>query len=322
MKRSTFFWIGGIFLFMLFGCVGLFVLVSMMGSMTIGGSSISEFEPVEGDAVALIRIEGTILPGEGGTPNPFNPTVGAFSQSIIDHLQRANEDEQVKAIVLVVDTPGGSVYASDEIALQVDAMDKPVVAAMGSMAASGGYYVSAVADEIWASPHTLTCSIGVIVQFLNYSELAQEYGVKSVVFKSGEYKDTGNAFRDITEEEAVIWQSLIDEAYDAFVAIVAEGRGLSEGTVREVADGRICTGKQAQEMQLVDEMGYLPDAIKRAGELGGIDGDDPPVKEYFDEPSLFDVFTTMMNRPSPVSEVRQLIEYRPGATLMYFYSGW
>jgi len=198
-------------------------------------------------------------------------------------------------------------------------MDKPVLSAMGSMAASGGYYVSAPADEIWASPHTLTCSIGVIAQFINYEMLATQFGVENIVFKSGENKDMGSPFREVTEEEAAIWQAMIDEAYDAFVTVVAEGRGLAEADVRAIADGRICTGKQAEEMQLVDSMGYLPDVIQRAGELAGIEGD-PPVIEYTDEPGFLDIFTSMMSRPSPVTEVRELLGHRTGAMLMYLYS--
>ena len=311
MGKRTLLWIGGICLLGLFGCGALFFVVAMFGNVET---------TVTGDAVALVRVEGVILPGEGGGSNPFNSVTGAFSTKIVDQLKQANANDQVKAVVLVVDSPGGSVYASDEIYLQVAAMDKPIISAMGSAAASGGYYVSAPTDEIWASPHTITCSVGVIAQYLNYEGLANEYGVKSVVFKSGKHKDMGSAFREATEEEQQIWQALIDESYDAFVAIVAEGRSLSEDVVRELADGRICTGKQAKEMQLVDELGYLPDAIQRAGELGGIEGD-PPLIEYNEEPSLLELLTTMLSRPSPVAEVRQLLEFQAGATLMYLYTG-
>ncbi len=311
MSRKTFLWVAGTILFLLVGCGAIFALV---------GNSFSDFEPsVTGDSVALVRVEGVILPGEGDNSNPFAGTSGAFSIPIVDNLKEANENENVKAVVLVVDSPGGSVYASDEIALQVAAMDKPVISAMGSMAASGGYYVSAPTDEIWASPHTLTCSIGVIIQLLNYDDLAAEYGVESVVYKSGNLKDMGNPFTDATSEEEVVWQSMIDEAYDAFVALVADGRGIEESTVRELADGRVCTGKQALESKLVDNLGYLPDAIKRAGELGGIEGD-PAIFEFREEPSLLEILMGGLNRPSPVAEIRQLFEFRSGASLMYLYS--
>lgn len=310
MSRKTFFWIGGIGLILLFGCGALFVFVGSVGNI----------EPtVTGDAVALVRIEGVILPGEGDDVNPLAVSGGAYSTSIIDYLKQANTNDQIKAIVLVVDSPGGSVYASDEVALQVAAMDKPILAAMGSVAASGGYYVSAPADEIWASPHTLTCSIGVIIQFVNIDELAAEYGVDSITYKSGQHKDMGNPFTPATAEEDAIWQSMIDEAYDAFVDIVAKGRDISEETVREMADGRICTGKQALELKLVDKLGYLPDVIQRAGELGGIDGE-PPTIEYKREPGLLELLMGALQRPSPIGELRQLLEFRAGATLMYLYS--
>lgn len=312
MTKRTFFWVAGIFLFLIFGCIALFV-ISTMGA----GSGITL--DVEGDAVALVRVEGAILPGRGNNSNPFDVTSGAYSTTIIEHLQQANENDQVKAVVLFVDSPGGSVYASDEIALQLTQMDKPVLSAMGSMSASGGYYISAPTDEIWASPHTLTCSIGVIAQFINYDDLAAQFGVKNIVFKSGDNKDMGSPFREVTDEEAAIWQAMIDEAYDAFVDVVAEGRGLPEEDVRAIADGRICTGKQAQEMQLVDSMGYLPDVIQRAGELAGIEGD-PPLIEYTNEPGFLDMFNSMMSRPSPVTEVRELLNSRSGAMLMYLYS--
>jgi len=311
MSKRTIFWVAGIFLFLIFGCIALFVVGNMTGDMTT--------TIVEGDAVALVRVEGTILPGRGDNSNPFAVESGAYSTNIIEHLQRANENDQVKAVVLYVDSPGGSVYASDEIALQVAEMNKPIISAMGSMAASGGYYVSAPTDEIWASAHTLTCSIGVIAQFINYDDLAAQFGVESVVFKSGKHKDMGNPFRDFTEEEEAIWQALIDEAYDAFVTVVSEGRDIADADVRAIADGRICTGKQAQEAGLVDSLGYLPDVIKHAGELAGIEGD-PPLIEYTDEPGIFDVFSSMMSRPSPVAEMRELLEFRSGSMLMYLYS--
>lgn len=314
MNRKTLPWIAVILVLLLAGCGILFYAVN---SLDGGGS---EFASVSGDAVALVRVEGAIMPGEGDGQNLFNPTAGAFSTTIVDNLIKAEEDSRVKAIVLVVDSPGGSVYASDEIALQIEAMQKPVISAMGSMAASGGYYVSAPTDEIWASPHTLTCSIGVIAQLLNYDELAAEYGVETLTYKSGNLKDMGNPFRDPTDEENMVWQVLIDEAYDAFVKVVADGRGLDEGTVREFADGRICTGKQAKELNLVDNLGYLPDAIARAGELGGIEGE-PPTIEYREDPGFLEILAGAASRPSLLEEARSMFEYRPGATLMYFYSG-
>jgi protease-4 len=273
-----------------------------------------------GDAVAIVRVEGVILPGEAPPPNPFSgDSGGAFSQQVIDHLKKANKNDSVKAVVLFVDSPGGSVFASDEIQLQIKAMEKPIIAGMGSLAASGGYFVSAPTDEIWASPHSLTCSIGVISQFLNVEEFADEYGVTAVTIKSGQFKDTGNPFREFTPEDEALWQAIIDEAYDAFVQIVADGRGMEEEAVRAVADGRVCTGQQALEMGLVDNLGYLPDVIDRAAELGGIEGE-PRIIEYRGRPSFFEALGASLNRPSPVDELKEMLHFHAGSPLMYLYT--
>jgi protease-4 len=180
--------------------------------------------------------------------------------------------------------------------------------------------VSAPTDEIWASPHTLTRTIGVISQFLNLEGLAEEYGVTAVTVKSGPFKDTGNPFREFSEADRQLWQAMIDEAYAAFVKVVAEGRKMSEEEVRAVADGRICTGLQAQRMKLVDSLGYLPVVIERAAELGGIEGE-PRLIEYESEPSLLEALGAAMYRPGPVEELRQVLHFQAGSPLMYLYVG-
>lgn len=314
MNRKTWYWIIGLTL------VGLLVCGGLVGlGLLIANSINSEGGPAFGDAVAIVRVEGVILPGEAPAPNPFSAdSGGAFSQQIIENLKDANEDESVKAVVLFVDSPGGSVFASDEIYLQIKAMNKPIIAAMGSLAASGGYYVSAPTQEIWASPHTLTCSIGVISQFINLEGFAEEYGITTITVKSGKYKDTGNPFREFTDEDQALWQAIIDESYSEFVRIVAEGRKMGDEQVRELADGRVCTGKQAKAMGLVDNLGYLPDAIDRAAELGGISGE-PRLVEYDQPVSFFQALGSAFNRPSPVEEVKQLLQFNAGSPLMYLY---
>lgn len=278
-----------------------------------------------GDGVAIIRVEGVIIPGEAPPPSPFGGGAGAaYSQTIIDQLEQAKENDKVKAIVLHVDSPGGSVFASDEIARKIKEMDKPIITAMGSLAASGGYYVSAPTDEIWASPHTLTCSIGVISQFLNLEGFSEEYGITAVTVKSGKFKDTGNPFREFTEEDRALWQDLIDEAYADFVGVVAEGRQMSEPDVREIADGRICSGRQAQEMGLVDELGYLPDVIQRAAELGGLEleeNEEPRIIEYTQDTGFLDLLAASLYRPSPIEELKQILHFNAGSPLMYLYIG-
>jgi protease-4 len=319
MKRKTWYWIIGLTLAGLLVCGG-FVGLGLWFANAFGGGTGGD-GPAFGDAVAIVRVEGMIVPGEAPPPNPFGSSTGvAYSQRVIDHLKRANKDESVKAVILYVDSPGGSVFASDEIYLQIKEMDKPIIASMGSLAASGGYYVSAPTQEIWASPHTLTCSIGVISQFINVEDFAQEYGITAITVKSGKFKDTGNPFREFTEDERELWQTIIDEAYAGFVRIVAEGRQMSEADVRDVADGRICTGQQAQAMGLVDELGYLKDAIDRAAELGGIDGE-PRIVEYKEAGGFFQALGASLNRPSPVDELKEMLHYHAGSPLMYLYTG-
>jgi protease-4 len=191
---------------------------------------------------------------------------------------------------------------------------------MGSMAASGGYYIAAPTAEIWASPHTLTCSIGVIMNLLNLEAFAKEYGVTTVVIKSGEFKDIGNPFREVTAEDRVILQDLIDEAYGNFVTIVAEGRRIPEAKVRAIADGRICSGRQAQQMGLVDRLGYLPEVIHRAAELGHIQGE-PRVVEYGQEYNFWGGLDALVYRPSPIQELRDVLHFNAGSPLMYMYVG-
>lgn len=316
MKRKTWYWITGLILISLLVCGGFVAL----GVWVARSSDSSNTGLAFGDAVAIVRVEGTIVPGEAPPPSPFGvSTTGmAYSEQIVDYLKRANDDASVKAVILYVDSPGGSVFASDEIYRQILQMNKPIITAMGSMAASGGYFVAAPTQEIWASPHTLTCSIGVISQFLNIEEFAQEYGITAITIKSGSLKDTGNPFREFNEEDRVMWQTIVDEAYDEFVRIVAEGREMDDQKVREVADGRVCTGKQAQVMGLVDTLGYLPDVIERAGELGGIEGE-PRVIEYEDTVSFWGALGVTLNRPSPVQELKQLLHFNAGSPLMYLY---
>jgi protease-4 len=307
-------WILGLALAGLLVCGGLIFLGLWAANLDSEG-------PAFGDAVAIVRVEGTILPGEAPPINPFTgESGGAYSQRLIDHLKQAEENEDVKAVVLYVDSPGGSVFASDEIYLQIKAMTKPIITSMNSLAASGGYYVSAPTDEIWASPHTLTCSIGVIFQFPNVEDFAEEYGVNWVTVTSGKFKDLGNPFKEFTPEDQALIQTIVDEAFAEFVRIVAEGRKMSEAEVRELADGRICTGKQAQAAGLVDELGYLPDVIKRAAALGKIEGE-PRLIEYDETPTFLEALGASLNRPTPVQELKEVLHFHAGSPLMYLYVG-
>jgi protease-4 len=237
------------------------------------------------DAVGLIQLDGTIT-----SDTPSGVYGSGITPALVDNLlAQATADPSIKAIVVRVNSPGGSVVGSDQIYHMVKDLDLPVVFWMDEMAASGGYYIACGGDYIIAHPDSLVGSIGVISQFINAEELLDEIGVGVVVITSGPRKDSGSLFRDMTEEEQAYWQALIDEVYDGFVEIVSDGRDLPEGTVREIADGRVYTGRQALELGLVDETGLPADAIAKAAELGGIVGE-PRIVELQAVPSFLDAF--------------------------------
>jgi len=309
MKKDKRLWIvlGVVIVLVTGACAGIAVLVSLA---TTGGRM------GLGEAVAIVRVEGVILSGSPSV-SPFGDG-GAYSDQIVEHLEQAQKDSSVKAIVLRVNSPGGSVVASDEIYQQMLKVEKPIVVSMGELAASGGCYVSAPADLIVANPATLTGSIGVIAQVTNLEELMEKIGVEVVVIKSGIHKDEGSPFREMTEEEKAIWQAIIDEAYGQFVAIVAEGRDLPEDKVREIADGRVYTGKQAMELGLVDELGNLPEAIDRAAELGGIKGE-PRLVEYHRPPTLLETFFGSLVSPFQPFDLARLLDLEGRPSLRYLY---
>jgi protease-4 len=196
------------------------------------------------------------------------------SQRVIDQLIRYREDGGVKAIVLRIDSPGGSVGPSQEIYREVMKTKnaKAVVASLGGVAASGGYYVASAADAIVANPGTLTGSIGVIMQFSNVEGLMKLIGLKTYTFKSGRHKDLGSPFREPSSDDEKILMAVIENVHDQFVRAVAQGRDMEVPRVRELADGRILSGQQAMELGLVDRMGNFQDAIDLAAEMGGIQG--------------------------------------------------
>jgi len=210
------------------------------------------------DKVAVIELTGVITD----------------SQRVIDQLIRYREDGGVKAIVLRIDSPGGSVGPSQEIYREVMKTKnaKTVVASLGGVAASGGYYVASAADAIVANPGTLTGSIGVIMQFSNVEGLMKLIGLKTYTFKSGKHKDLGSPFREPSSDDEKILMGVIENVHDQFVRAVAQGRDMEVPRVREVADGRVLSGQQAMELGLVDRMGNFQDAIDLAAEMGGIDG--------------------------------------------------
>jgi protease-4 len=226
--------------------------------------------------IAVVEITGVLT----GSHDVANRTVSA--RRIVEQLDRYAADSSVKAVLLHLDTPGGTVVAAQEIHAAVQrlrAQNKKVVVSMSDLAASGGYYIACAADRVFASPGTLTGSIGVIMQFPNLQGLLGKIGVSTTTIKSGEFKDIGNTFREMTDRDRRLLQSLVDDVYQQFVAAVAEGRKIPAEQVRKLADGRIYSGRQARELGLVDELGDFDAALKAAARLAGIPGKPEVLRE-------------------------------------------
>jgi len=192
-------------------------------------------------------------------------TEGYHHEQFLGMIEQAGEDSSIAAIILKINSPGGAVGETAQIHRKLvelqETYDKPIYVSMGATAASGGYYVAAPADKIFAEPATITGSIGVIMESINYSELAENYGVHFNTIKSGKHKDIMSPNREMTSEERDILQSMIDEMYDDFVQVIVDGRQMDEEEVRKIGDGRVYTGRQAQEVGLVDEVGNFEDAL-------------------------------------------------------------
>ncbi|MGQ9905232.1 MAG: signal peptide peptidase SppA [Anaerolineae bacterium] len=234
--------------------------------------------PTTGPAVAIIDIVGSIISGEDDS-SPFSTETVAASAQLVPLIRQAAKDADVKAIVLRINSPGGSVVPTNEIYQALMDADKPIVAVFGATAASGGYYIAMAADHIVANPDTFTGSIGVILSLQDLEGLFEKVGIRVNAIKSGPYKDIGSSARGLTDEERALLQAIVDETYDTFVKVVAQGRKMSEAEVRRIADGRIMTGRQALQAKMVDQLGNLDDGIKKAAELGGITGE-PRVIRY------------------------------------------
>lgn len=255
MKRSARIWL------VLILCLGT-LLISL-----VAVQSLSIFNtPGPGQKVAVVRIEGLI----------------ADSKSVVAQLRKYDKDPAVKAVVIRINSPGGSVAPSQEIyqeLLKVRRNGKKVVASMGSVAASGGYYVAVAADKIYANPGTITGSIGVLAELANAEELLKKIGIKAIAIKSGKHKDMGSFTRELDEEEKKLLQNVLDDIHGQFVNAVAAGRKLNREKVKALADGRIFSGNQAKDLALVDDLGNFQDAIAAAGEMAGIPGEPVVVEE-------------------------------------------
>ncbi len=237
----------------------VFFGILMISAALSGKRAAASLSVVGSDRVALVKIEGLLL----------------GSEQVVEELRSYTEDSSIKAIVIRIDSPGGGVVPSQEIYNAVKSArreGKKVIVSMGSVAASGGYYIAAAADKIVANPGTLTGSIGVKMEFPNFEKLLEKVGVKGMIVKAGEYKDIGSPYRDMTPQEQKLLQDVIDNVHDQFIKAVAEGRNLPEADVRSIADGRIFTGQQALSLKLVDQLGDLGDSITTAGSMVGIKG--------------------------------------------------
>jgi protease-4 len=248
-----------------------------------------------GAKVAVVDVEGII---GAGTDR------GLDADTLIRTLGEYRDDPAIRAVVLRIDSPGGVVGPTQEIFTAVRRLreaKKPVVASLGSVAASGGYYVAVAADRIYANPGTLTGSIGVVMQLANVEGLLKKVGVEYVVIKAGAYKDVGNFARAMTPEERRILQAMLDDVYDQFISAVAEGRGLTPKQVRGFAEGRIYSGRQAQGLKMVDDLGGLEDAIEAAAKIAGL----PPKPKVIHPRRRFSLRDLLRNEGAwgPVSRV-------------------
>lgn len=232
------------------------LIILLLGAVMIG--NLIARIPV-GNRIAVIKVEGAIIDAD----------------PIVEKIEKASKDKSIKALVLRVDSPGGSVGASQEIYRAVERFKeskKPVVVSMGNVAASGGYYISAPADYIFANPGTITGSIGVVVQHADLRELLNRIGIRTTTIKTGKFKDILSPFRELTEEEKKYIGGIIEDSYNQFLSAIIKYRSgkISEEKLKSIADGRIMTGLMAKEVGLVDGLGNLEDAIEKAKELAKV----------------------------------------------------
>jgi len=264
-----------------------FFLLFVAYSIGTKQSSTGGFSFRTGNKVAVLNIQDVIFD----------------SDKYLESLNKIRKNKAVKALVVRINSPGGAVGPSQEIYGElVNIKSKfPVVASMGSVAASGGYYIACAADTIYANPGSITGSIGVIAQFLSYKDLLEWAKIDVEVIKSGKFKDVGSPLRTMNEEEIKYIQSLIDNVHDQFKTTVEVTRGIEKGKINEISDGKIFSGEQALNLNLVDELGNLNDAITYAAEQGGIKGD-PEIIHYPEKKSpLYELLSSKLNFSSGIN---------------------
>ena len=269
--------IGGLFMMMMVAFLGAF-----KGSPDLG----------LGARVGVITISGSISAGTEAGMWPFSEPRG--SRAIMSYLRQAAEDDSIKAVVLRLNSAGGSGAASQAIFKEVQrvAERKPVVASMADVAASGAYWVASGADVVIANPATITGSIGVILETVTFYDFMDKYGLGSETITSGKYKDTGSPLRPMRPDERALLEEMLMDVYRQFVTDIASARSMDEDEIKQLADGRVYTGAQAVELGLVDELGNFYDAVDKAAELGKITGR-PKLKQYGSESPLDRFFAGM-----------------------------
>jgi protease IV len=274
--------------------------------------------------IAILDVNGVIQ--DTGEAQSLLQSSGYNHQTFLKKLDYVKDDDSVKGIILRVNSPGGGVVESAEIhnkLLQIEKKTgKPVYVSMGSMAASGGYYISTAANKIYASPETLTGSLGVIMEGINYEGLAKKYGVDFVTIKSGQYKDIMSPTRKMTEAERQILQNMIDHSYEGFVKVISEGRHLPIDQVKKIADGRVYDGRQAKELKLIDGYGYLDEVIAKMKKDENLNGAE--VIRYTDDLGIGSLFSMqakkMMGETPEMAGVMKLLSQPNSPRLMYLYA--
>ncbi len=257
----------------------IFVLFLFSGACFVFGlitGSVDSSRYISGGSIYEIRLEGVI------SASKYSGLFGEASvtpEEIIGKLKAAQEDSNVKAILIRVNSPGGSAAASQEIYEELKKVEKPVVVSVSDICASGAYYVACAADKIVANRSSSVGSIGVIMQITNLEELYEKIGIKYTTIKQGKYKDVGSPDRPLTAEEKKMLEDQTKEIYQQFISDVAESRGMNIDKVRELATGWVFIGSEAIKLGLIDEVGTYNDAIKLASELGGIEGEPNIISE-------------------------------------------
>lgn len=297
MTKSTK-WFLGILGVIAFFAFMFFVLVFSV--LSVGGGD-TEFVTVgSGEKIGVVELKGVIT----------------SSEDVVRQLKKYREDRSIKAILLHVDSPGGAVVPSQEMYEEVRKTresGKPVVVSMGSLAASGGYYVSVGASKLVANPGTLTGSIGVISEFLQLQEALNKLGIDVKTIKSGKLKDAGSPVSQMSDEARAYFQQLMDNVHKQFIAVVAHERNLSREEVLALADGRVFTGEQAVSLGLVDTLGTFEDAIVMTGELAGIEGEPSLVRERRRRSLFESLFGDVAENMSKLKETvldRSVLSYR------------